>query len=75
MIYKFEPNDFKNGRRKTIFVAMIKNNHVYPINANQERLCQLKGGKSNDLTASSNFYITDKTEPPKYIMFSKMMNY
>lgn len=32
LIYKFEPNDFKNGRRKTIFVAIIKNNHVYPIN-------------------------------------------
>ena len=70
LIYKFEPNDFKNGRRKTIFVAIIKNNHVYPINANQDRLCQLKGGEDYSFTASSNFYITDKTEPPKFKMFS-----
>ena len=49
LIYRFEPNDFKNGRRKTIFVAIIKNNHVYPINANQDRLCQLKGGEDYSL--------------------------
>ena len=70
LIYKFEPNDFKNGRRKTIFVAFIKNNHVYPINANQDRLCQLKVGDQYCAKASSNFLITDKTEPPKFKMFS-----
>ena len=70
LIYKFEPNDFKNGRRKTIFVAFIKNNHVYPINANQDRLCQLKVGDQYCAKASSNFLISDKTEPPKFKMFS-----
>ena len=70
LIYKFEPNNFKNGRRKTIFVALIKNNHVYPINANQDSLCQLKVGEQYCAKASSNFYITDKTEPPKFKMFS-----
>jgi len=70
LIYKFEPNDFKNGRRKTTFVAFIKNNHVYPINANQDRLCQLKVGEQYCARASSNFYITDKTEPPKFKMLS-----
>ena len=69
LIYKFEPNDFKNGRRKAIFVAFIKNNHVYPINVNQDRLCQLKVDKQYCSKASSNFLITDKTEPPKYKMF------
>ena len=69
LLYRFEPNDFKNGRRKTIFVAMIKNNHVYPINANQDTLAQLKHVKPLELTASSNFYINDRDEPPKYKMF------
>ena len=54
LIYS-EPNDFKNGRRKTIFVAFRKNNHVYPINANQDRLCQLKGGEKYCAKASSIF--------------------
>ena len=51
-------------------IAIIKNNHVYPINANQDRLCQLKGEKDISARASSNFYITDRTEPPKFKMFS-----
>ena len=55
---------------KRVFIALLKNNHIYPINANQERLCQLSGRPSFEFTASKNFYITDKTEPPKYKMFS-----
>ena len=70
LIYKFEPNDFKNGRRKTIFVAIIKNNHVYPINANQDRLCQLKRDEDIGARASTNFILTNKTEAPKFKMFS-----
>ena len=31
LIYKFEPNDFKNGRRKTIFVAIIMFFHSIPL--------------------------------------------
>ena len=51
-------------------MAFIKNNHVYPIYDNRERLSQLKGEKSLEFSASKNFYISDTTEPPKYKMFS-----
>ena len=70
LIFQFIPSNYGNGHRKRIFTALIKNNHIYPINANQERLCQLSGQPSFEFTASKNFYITDKTEPPKYKMFS-----
>ena len=70
LIFQFIPSNYGNGHRKRIFTALIKNNHIYPINANQERLCQLSGQPSFEFTASKTFYITDKTEPPKYKMFS-----
>ena len=53
-----------------IFMAFIENNHVYPIKDNQDRLFQLKGEKPLDFSASQNFEINDKTEPPKNKMFS-----
>ena len=70
LIFQYIPSDYSRGHRKRIFTALIKNNHIYPINANQDRLCQLGGQRSLEFTASKNFYITDKTEPPKYKMFS-----
>ena len=70
LIFQYIPSNYGNGHRKRIFTALIKNNRIYPINANQERLCQLSGQPSFEFTASKNFYITDKTEPPKYKMFS-----
>ena len=39
LIYKYEPNIYKNGKNIKTFVALIKNNHVYPMNTNLERLC------------------------------------
>ena len=70
LIFQYFPPHHDKGHRKRIFTAIIKNNHIYPINANQDRLCQLNGERAIDFTASKNFYITDKTEPPKYKMFS-----
>ena len=70
LIFQYIPDGYKHNRKR-IFTALIKNNHIYPINGNQDRLFQLEGGKrSLDIKASKNFYITDKTEPPKYKMFS-----
>ena len=70
LIFQYFPPHHDKGHRKRIFTALIKNNHIYPINANQDRLCQLNGERAIDFTASKNFYITDKTEPAKYKMFS-----
>ena len=70
LIFQYFPPHHDKGHRKRIFTALIKNNHIYPINANQDRLCQLNSERAIDFTASKNFYITDKTEPPKYKMFS-----
>ena len=71
LIFQYFPPNHDKGHRKRIFTALIKNNHIYPINGNQDRLFQLEGGKKClDIKASKNFYITDKTEPPKYKMFS-----
>ena len=69
-IFRFFPPNYTKGHSKKIFMAFIENNHVYPINDNKERLSQLKGEKSLEFSASKNFYISDKTEPPKYKMFS-----
>ena len=71
LIFQHFPPNHDKGHRKRIFTALIKNNHIYPINGNQDRLFQLEGGKKSlDIKACKNFYITDKTEPPKYKMFS-----
>ena len=69
-IFRYIPRNYTKGHSKKIFMAFIKNNHVYPINDNRERLSQLKGEKSLEFSASKNFYISDTTEPPKYKMFS-----
>ena len=71
LIFQYFPPNHDKGHRKRIFTALIKNNHIYPINGNQDRLFQLDGEKKRiDIKASKNFYITDRTEPPKYKMFS-----
>ena len=71
LIFQYFPSNYGKGHSKRIFTAMIKNNHIYPINANQDRLSQVDGKeKSLDIKVSKNFYITDKTAPPKYKMFS-----
>ena len=70
LIFQYIPDGYKHNKKR-IFTALLKNNHIYPINGNQDRLFQLEGGKKSlDIKASKNFYITDKTEPPKYKMFS-----
>ena len=71
LIFQYFPSNYTKGHSKRIFTALIKNNHIYPINANQDRLSQVDGKeKSLDIKVSKNLYITDKTEPPKYKMFS-----
>ena len=63
--------DYGNGHRKRIFTALIKNNHIYPINANQDRIIPFeRWGIRLRLQCIQNFYLTDRTEPPKYKMFS-----
>ena len=71
LIFQYFPSNYTKRHSKRIFTALIKNNHIYPINANQDRLSQVDGKeKSLDIKVSKNFYITDKTAPPKYKMFS-----
>ena len=71
LIFQYFPSNYTKGHSKRIFTALIKNNHIYPINANQDRLSQVDGKeKCLDIKVSKNFYITDKTVPPKYKMFS-----
>ena len=70
LIFQYIPDGYKHNRKR-FFIAIIKNNHIYPINGNQDRLFQLDGEKKRiDIKASKNFFITDRTEPPKYKMFS-----
>ena len=69
LIFQYIPDGYKHNRKR-IFTALIKNNHIYPVNANQDRLSHLNGEVSLDFSASKNFYLTDRTEPPKYKMFS-----
>ena len=70
LYYEFIPKKYKHDRHTQIFVALIKNNHVYPINSNWDRLSQLKTIDSLKFKASSNFYINDMDEPPTYKCFS-----
>ena len=67
LLYKFEPTNYSRNTR--LFLALIKNNHVYPINTNLQKLNHIQDEKDLSLTASSSFYINDKTEPPKFKMF------
>ena len=71
LIFQYFPSNYTKGHSKRIFTALIKNNHIYPINANQDRLSQVDAQeKCLDIKVSKKFYITDKTAPPKYKMFS-----
>ena len=71
LIFQYFPSNYTKGHSKRIFTALIKNNHIYPINANQDRLYQVDAKeKCLDIKVSKNFYITDKTAPPKFKMFS-----
>ena len=69
-VYEFIPNKYKHDRHTNIFTGMIKNNHLYPINANWDRLNQMKELKPFELKASTNFYINDTDKPPVYKIFS-----
>ena len=69
-VYEFIPNKYKYDRHTNIFTGMIKNNHLYPINANWDRLNQMKELKPFELKASTNFYINDTDKPPVYKIFS-----
>ena len=69
-VYEFIPNKYKYDRHTKIFTGMIKNNHLYPINANWDRLNQMTELKPFELKASTNFYINDTDKPPVYKIFS-----
>ena len=56
LIFQFIPSNYGNGHRKRIFTALIKNNHIYPINANQDRLSHLNGEVSLDCVCVSVFF-------------------
>ena len=70
LIFQYFPSNYTKGHSKRIFTALIKNNHIYPINANQDRLSQVDAKeKCLDIKVSKNFYITDKTAPPKVFSY------
>ena len=70
LLFQYIPDNYKNNRHTQIFTGMIKNNHIYPINANWDRLNQLDVSDPKELKVSNNFYINDMDEPPTYKIFS-----
>ena len=70
LLFQYIPDNYKNNRHTQIFTGMIKNNHIYPINANWDRLNHLDVSDPKELKVSSNFYINDMDEPPTYKIFS-----
>ena len=56
LIFQYIPDGYKHNRKR-IFTALIKNNHIYPINGNQDRLFQLDGEKRRIDIKASNFFL------------------
>ena len=71
MIYEHNPDNYEKGRVKT-FRGLVKNNHIYLLNDKLETLSQIQPPDRYKVSATSKFYITDKTEPVQYKMFDNV---
>ena len=71
MIYEHNPDNYEKGRVKT-FRGLVKNNHIYLLNDKLETLKQIQPPDKYKVSATSKFYIPDKTEPVQYKMFDNV---
>eukprot|EP00438_Fugacium_kawagutii_P018169 Skav234138 [mRNA] locus=scaffold1519:11582:14900:- [translate_table: standard] len=67
LIYKYDP--VKRNHHIKSFYAMVKNNHIYALNHNLKEIQQKQLILDIPLVkASSDYYISEREEPPKYQM-------
>ena len=71
LIYEYNPESYEKGRVK-IFRGLVKNNHIYLLNHDLETLRQIQPKDKYNAFTTSQFYITDKTEPVEYKMFDNV---
>ena len=66
LIYKYDPPK-RNHHIKTLY-AMVKNNHIYALNHDLKSIQQKQGGSMPIVRASTDYYLNEKDEPPKFRM-------
>ena len=66
LIYKYDPPK-RNHHIKTLY-AMVKNNHIYALNHDLRSIQQKQEGSMPIVRASTDYYLNEKEEPPKYRM-------
>jgi hypothetical protein len=68
LIYKYDPP--KRNHNIKCFYALLKNNHIYSLNHDLKTLQQKHIPKMHVVKASTDYYINEVEEPPKYKMIS-----
>ena len=66
LIYKYDPPK-RNHHIKTLY-AMVKNNHIYALNYDLKSIQQKQDCLIPSVRASTDYYLNEKEEPPKYKM-------
>ena len=66
LIYKYDPPK-RNHHIKTLY-AMVKNNHIYALNYDLKSIQQKQDCLMPSVRASTDYYLNEKEEPPKYKM-------
>ena len=62
LIYEHNPDNYEKGRVK-IFRGLVKNNHTYFLNHDLDTIRQIQPKDKYNAFTTSEFYITDRTEP------------
>ena len=70
LIYNFDPEK-RNHHIKT-FYAMVKNNHIYVLNHDLKSIQQKQVCDIPVVQASTDYYINERDEPPKYKMIQNV---
>jgi hypothetical protein len=70
LVYKYDPPK-RNHHIKT-FYALVKNNHIYVLNHDLKSIQQKQDSKIPTVKASTDYYISDKEEPPKFKMINNI---
>eukprot|EP00438_Fugacium_kawagutii_P000596 Skav236168 [mRNA] locus=scaffold298:273670:276849:+ [translate_table: standard] len=66
LIYKYDPPK-RNHHIKTLY-AMVKNNHIYALNHDLKSIQQKQDGTMPIVRATTDYYLNEKDEPPKFRM-------
>ena len=69
-VYKYDPPK-RNHHIKT-FYALVQNNHIYVLNHDLKSIQQKQGSKIATVKASTDYYISNKEDPPNFKMINNV---